>query len=1082
MTHIPPERRSGRRAQRQAQDDYESAARAKRKKKVSLLNLLAAVALLAALALIVLVSPKSPVLHAYYTIGSQDNLVGGGQAMTISEYEGLVISEVMSSNKSAVPDENGEYYDWIELWNTSDHPISLYEVGLSDRGDAIQFLFPDVTLPADERVIVFCSNTNKAEIGQNYHAKFKLSSSGETVYLFDRSAYLIDSVKVPIMSSDESWALQEDGSFIATKEFSPGFPNSAEGYVSYRTATTVTDGALVINEIMPDPLTGLRDADGELCDWIELYNTTDQPVSLDNYALSNREDKPLKWRFPQGAVVAPYGYYVVYCSGKDIRDDATSVPHSNFKISAENDTILLSDSRGRMVDRVTIDNIPKDCSWARNSNGTYSVHNMATPGLPNDQNGANTMDYQLRALNDLGVYITEVMASNSETVTLVSSAGFTDWVEIYNATDHVVDLSGCGLSDNLSRARKWQFTQGTYINPGEYKIVYLDGDVSKDTGTAPHASFKLAKSGGEVLCLSDPTGRIYDKIVLPEIPTDISYGRTTGLAGFFYYDTPTPGAQNGTGFLGFVDTPQLVLEPGLHYQAISTGFTLPENATVYYTTNGSIPTRENGILYTGQPIDLNFTTVLRAKAFSNIPDYYDSGVVTGTYFINAYHTLPVVSVTVDPWELWNPQTGMLYYGENVVMNRSRLRIELPPDAEGKVSYVYPIYRQFGKVDREAYIEYYRLDGTTVLSQGTEIALKGDFSMDLPQKSFKFHAKSSVGASTFAAQLFEDRPFTEYKSFALRNGGNDGAWTRLVDGFESRLLDAYGTSIPHQAWQPVAVYLNGVYWGHYNLREQADRFSIAQYEGLSFDEADDMVIIQSGGSRKFGSNKGWQEMINKIKNSDPKNDPEALQYILDNVDVDNYFEYIALEMFVGNSDIGNIRAYRLNREGSKWKWLWYDADYGMFTAAFNSPWSYTKEAGMGEKGIDNTILRKLLEIPEYKDKFLLKLGDIFQTFTSEFMLSILEPMVEQIEPEMALHFARWAEETDKRITADMPTNPNSAYRYWQNRLDRLRRTIYARPEYLWGFVKETFVLTDEEMLHYFGPQPKMPDAVRQILEG
>ena len=1068
MTHISPERRSGRRAQRQPQDDYDGAARAKRKKKVSLLNLLAAAVLLAALALMVLVSPKEPVLHAYYTIGTQDNLVDDGQALTVYEYAGLVISEVMSSNKSAVPDENGEFYDWIELWNTMDHAISLYEVGLSDRSDSIQFLFPDVTLPADSRVIVFCSNSNRAEVGQNFHAKFKISSSGETVYLFDRNAYLIDSVKVPIMSSDESWALQEDGSFLATKEFSPGYPNSAEGYLSYRTATTVKDGALIINEIMPDPMTGYRDEDGDLCDWIELYNTTDQPVSLDNYALSNREDKPLKWRFPQGAVVAPYGYYVVYCSGKDIRDSATAVPHTNFKISAEHDTIVLSDSRGRLVDRVTIDNIPRDCSWARNSNGTYSVHNMATPGLPNDQNGANAMDYNLRSINELGVYITEVMASNSEVVLPVSSAGFTDWVELYNATDHVVDLSGCGLSDNLGRARKWQFTQGTFISPGEYKIVYLDSDVSKDTGTAPHASFSLAKAGGEVLCLSDPTGRIFDKVVLPEIPTNISYGRTTGLVGFFYYDTPTPGAQNGTGFLGFVETPELLLEPGLHYQAISTGFTLPENATVYYTTDGSIPTRESGILYTGQSIDLNFTTVLRAKAFSDIPDLYDSGVVTGSYFINAYHTLPVVSVTVDPWELWNPETGMLVEGTDV--------------DKTKLPFKNTIYRQFGKVDRPAYIEYYGLDGTTILSQGTEIALKGDFSLDLPQKSFKFHAKAVYGSSTFAAQLFEDRPFTEYKCFALRNGGNDGAWTRLLDGFQSRLLDYYGTSIIHQAWQPVVVYLNGVYWGHYNMREQPDRFSVAQYEGLSFDEADDMIMIEGGGARYFGDNKVYQNMIKKIKASDPAKDPEALQYILDNVDVDNYFEYIALEMFVGNSDIANMRAYRLNREGSKWRWVFYDVDYGFFRAAFDSPKSYTKAKGMGEKNVDNTILLKLLSVPEYKDQFLRKLGDIFKTLDSETMLSILEPMVEQIEPEMNIHFARWAEQHDTAVLAEWPTNQDAAYRYWQSRIERLRRTIQARPEYLWGFIRDAFELTDEEMLHYFGPQPKMPDEVRQVLEG
>ena len=73
-------------------------------------------------------------------------------------------------------------------------------------------------------------------------------------------------------------------------------------------ATTVTDGAIVINEVMADALTGLTDEDGELSDWIELYNTTDQVVSLKNYALSDKENRPLKWRFPEDAVIAPHGY------------------------------------------------------------------------------------------------------------------------------------------------------------------------------------------------------------------------------------------------------------------------------------------------------------------------------------------------------------------------------------------------------------------------------------------------------------------------------------------------------------------------------------------------------------------------------------------------------------------------------------------------------------------------------------------------------------------------------------------------------------------------------------------------------
>lgn len=1059
MQQTPPSRRSGNAyrttGRRSPATPPPSQERRKQKKKGVILALALCLCLVA---LIVAVSPKEPISRAAYTAGTESGQVGLAADAPSGYYDGLVISEMMPSNRSAVPDENGEYGDWVEIWNSSDHAISLKDVGLSDRGDSIRFLFPDVTLEPDGRTIVFCTDTNAAEAGKPFHAKFKLSSVGETVYIFDPNAYMIDSVTSPIVGSDESWALQEDGAFAATLLYSPGYANTEEGYQAYLASTMVTNGEIIINEVMADAKTGLADEDGELSDWIELYNTTDRTISLENYALSNKENKPLKWRFPEGAAIVPGGYYVVFCSGKDRVDESTGVPHTNFRISAEHDTVVLSDGHGRLVDRVTIDNLAEDCSYGRNQSGEFQVFQLATPGLPNTEAGANQMDYNMRQMNKTGVYISEVMASNDSTL-VYQNDGYTDWIEIYNASQQTVDLSGYGLSDNIGRGRKWQFPQGTVIYPGEYKVILCDGQSELSTTAQLHASFKISRTEGEMVCLADPTGRVLDKLVLPVIPTNVSYGRTIGLAGFFYYDAPSPMAANGTGFLGYAEAPQLLVEPGLHYETVYTGFTVPENTTVYYTTDGSIPTSASNA-YHGETIELNFTTVLRARAFSST-GLQPSEITTGTYFINAYHSLPIVSLVCDPDVLWNESTGMLVTGPDVVK------------VAGKLPFKNTIYREFGKIRQEGHVEYYLLDGTQVLNQGTGFELAGDFSLDLPQKSFKLRAKSLYGAKTFQAQLFDDREYTEYKSFVLRNAGNDGVWTRLLDGFQSRLLDYYGTEVIHQAWNPVVVYLNGVYWGHYNMRERVDRFFVAQHEGLSLDEADKVTILHGNGSADYGSSKEYKAMIAKIKKSDPANNEADLQYILDNVDVDNYLEYIALEMFVGNSDIGNIRFYKTGQEGSKWKWIFYDVDYGLYSYSLNSPWSYTKEKGMGQQNIDNTILLKLLTVPEYKDQFLRKLGDIFQTLTTETMLEVLEPMIDQVEPEMPLHFARWAEEHDQMVISEWPTTADGAYRYWEQRINRLRNTVKGRPYYLWGFAQEAFSLSEAEMLEYFGPRPELP---------
>lgn len=74
---------------------------------------------------------------------------------------------------------------------------------------------------------------------------------------------------------------------------------------------------------------------------------------------------------------------MVFCSGKDKVDASTGIPHTNFRLSAEHDSVVLSTSTGRLVDRVIIDNIPRDCTYARDKNGTFSVKKMGTPGLEN---------------------------------------------------------------------------------------------------------------------------------------------------------------------------------------------------------------------------------------------------------------------------------------------------------------------------------------------------------------------------------------------------------------------------------------------------------------------------------------------------------------------------------------------------------------------------------------------------------------------------------------------------------------------------------------------------------------------------
>lgn len=992
-----------------------------------------------------------------------------GRHVGSSKYDGLVISEVMAANNSAVPDENGDFSDWLELYNGTGADLDLEGVTLTNRTDRITFPFPSYTLEAGGRVVVFASDSYQLDPSKPFHGKFKISSAGDHLYLYDPNMYLIDELATPTLTADASYALtavDEDGvrHYETTTYYSPGYANSEEGFVEYRAANSTETGALVINEICPDPRVGIPDEDNEIVDWVELKNNTDQPISLSGYFLSDKENKPMKWRFPDGATIPANGYYLVFCSGKD-KLEQNGVPHTSFSVSAERETVVLSDAYGRLVDRVSVENVPEDYSVGRTESGEWRQFDLSTPGQPNNADGQARADELIRAYNPTGVYISEVMASND--VTALGAAGITaDFVELYNASSEAIDLSFYGLSDSLKRPRRWQFPQGTAIQPGEYKIIYLDGNPSVSTVADLHANFSLARAGGETISFCDPTGRVLDRLPLKLIPTDHSYGRTIGYGGFYYYDVPTPGAANGTGYYGYALNPSFTVPGGEYKGSVQVGIEIPEETVVCYTLDGSIPTLENGARYNpGDVFDISRVTVLRARAFDPDGRLQPSEVVTQTYLLNLYHAFPIVSLVADPDELWNPENGMLTVGENVIKD--------------KIPFKNTIYREFGKIARPGHVELYDKEGVQVLSQGVEFGLQGQYSLDMPQKSFKVRAKAKYGAKYFEAKLFEDRDFTQYKSFVLRMGGNDSAWTRLIDGLQSRLIDRFNehTDTPvevlHQAWKPVVVYLNGIYWGHYNMRERVDRFFVAQHEGLPLEEAGNMDILEASGKVHYGSNKEYQAFIKKVKTLSPGKSEEDLQYILDRIDVDNYFDYMALEMFFGNSDPGNIRFYKLKQDGAKWKWIFYDADYGLFDSAFNSPYSYLKEKGAGEQKIDNTLIRKLLENDGMRQKFLTRLGEIFQVYTTEFMTAELNFMADMLEPEMILHFTRWAGETDKAITFDNPTTPEGALRYWHSRLDRTRNVLKKRPTYFYEMVQEKFELTDDQMQAYFGVKPELP---------
>lgn len=234
-----------------------------------------------------------------------------------------------------------------------------------------------------------------------------------------------------------------------------------------------------------------------------------------------------------------------------------------------------------------------------------------------------------------------------------------------------------------------------------------------------HANFSIARAGGETISFCDPTGRVLDRIPLSLIPTDHSYGRTLGQSGFYYYDVPTPGAENGTGYYGYAQNPSLSLPGGEYKGEVEVTINVPEGTVVYYTLDSSIPTEENGIRYGGETLTFNKVTVLRARAFDPSGTLQPSETATATYLLNLYHAFPIVSLVTDTDELWNEEDGMLTVGTSPSgeLDKSTIPYEFPDGT-------YPNYRRVGKDARPGHVEYYSKDGETILDPGLRVRPAG----------------------------------------------------------------------------------------------------------------------------------------------------------------------------------------------------------------------------------------------------------------------------------------------------------------------------------------------------------------------
>jgi len=651
------------------------------------------------------------------------------------------------------------------------------------------------------------------------------------------------------------------------------------------------------------------------------------------------------------------------------------------------------------------------------------------------------------------VFINEFMASNVTAVPdIVGFESYPDWIELYNPGTRKIDLSGYFLTDDLDQPKKWAIPENIKILPQQYLVFWADGHDTQTTSQSKndggqlstlHLNFKLSR-GGEAVALVNSDGVVVDSVVYGLQVADVSYGRIgDGGDAWGFFGESTPGLANNT---AAALTQEVVAEVT---STLHSGFyngarqltlaTATASAVIRYTLDGSLPTSQSALYSVPVPIVSNCT--VRARAFKS--GWLPGPLFTRSFFIGEAQHLPVLSLSAFPETLFGET-----YGIYAQMIKSR---EVP-----------------------VHIDYFTQDGAHVLAADGGFRLTGQASYQYPQKPFTLYAKSRFGFESFDYPFFKNRDYRSFNALYLRNSGcPDNYHTHFRDALQHSIV-INQMDLDCQAYQPVTTYINGTYWGIYNLRDKINPEFLAALHHvdpnnldlleIEFDE--EPVVIE-------GDVSAWKTLLSFVENNDLSN-VDNYAHVVDQIDLDEYLNYMITELYCDNINWlnTNVKWWRERSPQGKWRWILLDLDWGFGQpyAGWTSHYSHNAlEMATSAPGTDlvdspwaTVFFRKLLENESFRQVFIQRFAArLNTTFTRDRVVHLLDSLRHDITVEMGRHIERW--NNAPSVNTIMGEPPILNRDMWNREVTVMREFAQMRPGYMFYHIEEFFHLEGRTQL-------------------